>query len=241
MYEFSTIMAVAAVFAANFYNGLNTVSWNWWVLGGVLIGPVLIILYTAVYSAFPPTLIWTYVWGNNSFLWPSAYWWLTLLFTIVVSLAPRYFYRFISENYFPTNVDILRAIEKRDPNQCVFSFLSSPRIVAHLFLSHSDWTHDPSMPHPIDGPGAKFERTESSPESSSPIVDRQRPASIASHHGPVVRDSYQLGRVRTDRSMTHDMSTGRVTPGHGSGYAFDEGVNLDINRFTSRTSSFSQS
>jgi hypothetical protein len=33
MYEFSTVMAVAAVLAANFYNGLNTYAWNWWVLG----------------------------------------------------------------------------------------------------------------------------------------------------------------------------------------------------------------
>ncbi|GAA5987172.1 hypothetical protein JCM11641_002155 [Rhodosporidiobolus odoratus] len=222
MYEFSTVMAVAAVLAANIYNGLNTYSWNWWVLAGVLIGPVLVVLYTAVYSAFPPSLIWTYVWGNNTYLWPSAYWWLLLLFTILVSLMPRYFYRFVKENYFPTDIDILRAMEKRHPNH--------------------DWLHDPTMPKHVQDPASHFERMESSPESaSSPIIGRHqsRPVSLASSHR-AQRDSFQLGRVRTDQSMTHDMSTGVARLGHGTGYAFDEGVNLDINRYTSRGSERSQ-
>ncbi|GAA5841978.1 hypothetical protein JCM11251_001433 [Rhodosporidiobolus azoricus] len=215
MYEFSTIMAVAAVIAANFYNGLNTFSWNWWVLAGVLIGPILIVLYTAVYSAFPPDLIWTEVWGNNSFLWPSAYWWLLLLSTVLVSLAPRYFYRYIKENYFPTDIDILRQIEKRDPDH--------------------DWYHDPAMPQHEDSKARLFERgsLEQDNASASPMIGR-RPASLASSRR--ARDSYQLGRVRTGQSMTHDMSTGQARPGHGSGYAFDEGVQLDINRYTSRGS-----
>ncbi|GAA5868490.1 hypothetical protein JCM8547_006290 [Rhodosporidiobolus lusitaniae] len=216
MYEFSTIMAVAAVIAANVYNGLNTFSWNWWVLAGVLIGPVLIVLYTAVYSAFPPSLIWTYVWGNNHYLWPSAYWWLTLLFTILLSLLPRYLYRFVKETYFPTDIDILRAMEKRDPNH--------------------DWLHDPMMPRPLDA-APVFERSTPSPESASPIVGRH---SMGSQHGPVIRDSYQLGRVRTDRSQTYNMATGEARAGHGSGYAFDEGVGLDVTRYTSHGSERAQ-
>ena len=76
IYEFSTTMAVIAVITANLYNGFNTFSWNWFVLGGVLVGPVLILCYTAVYAAIKPGWIWTVVYGNNTFLWPSAYWWL---------------------------------------------------------------------------------------------------------------------------------------------------------------------
>jgi hypothetical protein len=164
MYEFSTIMAVGAVLAANFYNGLNTLAWNWWVLGGVLIGPVLIILYTAVYSAFPPTLIWTYVWGNNDLLWPSAYWWLTLLFTILVSLMPRYFYRYITENYYPTDIDILRAIEKRDPNQCVFPF--PPFSFSSLFLFFAD----PLLPFTATG--------STTPRCLTPSMVRERNSNV---------------------------------------------------------------
>lgn len=134
-----TVMAIGAVIAANLYNGLNTRAWNWWVFGSVIIGPVLIVLYTAVYSAFPPSLIWSYVrldlflplifrlvltipvqvWGNNTYLWPSAYFWLGLLFTIVLSLLPRYLYRFLSENYWPSNVQVLSWTSKMDTTQCV--------------------------------------------------------------------------------------------------------------------------
>ncbi|GAA5978440.1 hypothetical protein JCM10908_004356 [Rhodotorula pacifica] len=213
MYEFSTVMAVAAVFAANFYNGLNTFSWNWWVLAGVLIGPVLIILYTAVYAAFKPSTIWTYVWGNNHYLWPSAYWWLGLLFTIILCLAPRYLYRFVKESYFPEDVDILRAIEKKDPNH--------------------DWVHDPNMPQPLAEQG-QFESaaapTPDSASASAPIMAR-----TATDPG-----AYPLGRVRTEQSITHDLSTGRSRLGTGSRYGFDEGVQLDVTRYTSRGSERSQ-
>lgn len=121
MFEFSTVMAIAAVLAANFYNGLNTHSWNWWVLFGVLIGPVLILAYTAVYSAFPPSLLRTEVYGNNTYLWPSAYYWLGMLFTILLSLLPRYLYRFYKENYYPTDIDVLAWVAKVDPKQCADS------------------------------------------------------------------------------------------------------------------------
>lgn len=110
-------MAISAVLTANLYNGLNTRSWNWWVLGGVAIGPFLIIVYTAVYAAFPPSFIWTYTYGFNHFLWPSAYFWLGLLITIILSLLPRLLYRYYTENYYPTNIDILAWTDKHEPQQ----------------------------------------------------------------------------------------------------------------------------
>ncbi|GAA5950524.1 hypothetical protein JCM21900_001216 [Sporobolomyces salmonicolor] len=211
MYEFSTVMAVSAVICANAYNGLNTFSWNWWVLGGVLIGPVLIVLYTAVYSAFPPSLIWTYVWGNNHYLWPSAYWWLGLMFTIVLSLAPRYLYRFYKETYHPSDIDILRWIDKEDPTH--------------------DWAHDPTMPQPFAE--GKFERLDS---SSAYATDDQAILAGRPSYQQAGRDSFQLGRIQTQQSMTYNMATGEERQGHGQGYAFDEGVNLDVTRYTSRGS-----
>ncbi|KPV75937.1 uncharacterized protein RHOBADRAFT_35702 [Rhodotorula graminis WP1] len=222
MYEFSTVMAVAAVLAANFYNGLNTYAWNWWVLGGVLIGPVLIVLYTAIYAAFPPSLIWTYVWGNNTYLWPSAYWWLGLAFTILLSLGPRYLFRYLRENYFPRDVDILRIIEARNP--------------------HHDFVHDPAMPHHEVKDGAAFGPVSSSladgggsesATAASPIMPRR---SVSRRTGSGIRDSYQLAQVRTGQSLTHDMATGSVRSGVGSGYVFDEGVPLDLQRYTTRGS-----
>lgn len=65
LYEFSTVMALSAVYAANLYNGLNTHSWTVWVWVSVFLGPLLIFLYTVIYSAIKPGWIWTFVFGNN--------------------------------------------------------------------------------------------------------------------------------------------------------------------------------
>ena len=48
--------------------------------------------------------------------------------------------------------------------------------------------------------------------------------------------SYQLAQVRTGQSLTHDMATGLSRTGTGSGYVFDEGVPLDLQRYTTRGS-----
>lgn len=55
------------------------------------------------------------------------------------------------------------------------------------------------------------------------------------------QDSYQLGRVSTTLSQTHDMSTGGVREGAGRGYGFDQADNMlpaPIRRYTSRSSCF---
>ncbi|KAK4698681.1 phospholipid-translocating ATPase, partial [Phenoliferia sp. Uapishka_3] len=211
LYEFSTVMAIAAVFAANMYNGLNTRSWTWWVFGSVLFGPVIILIYSAVYAALPPSLIQTTTYGYNTFWWPSAYFWLGSLFTIVLSLLPRYLYRFVKENYYPTDIDILGWTDKVDPTH--------------------DWIHDPYMPKPP----AKFEEDDG---STAPIFSTATRMS-AQMSRP---DAYQLGRVSTQASMTHDMATGATREGFGRGYGFDQADNMlpaPIARYTSRTSEHS--
>ena len=45
-YEFATVMAIAAVTAANLFNGLNTYAWTGWVFFAVAVGPVLVWAYT---------------------------------------------------------------------------------------------------------------------------------------------------------------------------------------------------
>ena len=45
-YEFATTMAIAAVIAANLFNGLNTRAWTGWVFFAVAVGPVLVLAYT---------------------------------------------------------------------------------------------------------------------------------------------------------------------------------------------------
>lgn len=127
IYEFSTVMCIIAVINANVYNGLNTHAWNWWVLASVLVGPILILCYTAVYASISPGWIWTTVYGLNYFLWGSAYFWFGMLFCFFVSLLPKYFMRYWNELYRATDIDILAYIAKVDPNH---DFANDPMLPA---------------------------------------------------------------------------------------------------------------
>jgi phospholipid-translocating ATPase len=127
IYEFSTVMCIIAVIIANVYNGMNTKAWNWWVLGSVLVGPVLILCYTAVYASISPGWIWTTMYGLNFFLWGSAYFWFGMLFCFFVALLPKYFMRYWNELYRATDIDILAYIAKYDPNH---DFINDPMFPA---------------------------------------------------------------------------------------------------------------
>ncbi|GAA96668.1 uncharacterized protein L969DRAFT_97024 [Mixia osmundae IAM 14324] len=116
LYEWSTTAAIAAVIALNMYNGLNTHAWTGWVVFALLVGPVLVLAFTAVYSAISPGWISTDVYGNNSFLWPSAYFYFSILLTVVLALMPRTLVRYYKEMYIPTDIDILKWVGKYDPN-----------------------------------------------------------------------------------------------------------------------------
>jgi phospholipid-translocating ATPase len=117
---------------------------------------------------------------------------------------------FLKDNYFPTDVDICRAIDTRDPNH--------------------DWEHDPYMPK-TELP-SKFERVESASATAGDAVPilANRPSYTQS------RNSFALGRVQTRQSQTYDMATGSVRQGTNAGFQYDEGVALDVSRYTSRGS-----
>lgn len=127
IYEFSSVMAIAAVIITNFYQGFNTFAWNWWVFGSVLVGPVLILCYVAVYASISPGWIWTDVYGLNSFLWPSAYFWFGLVFCFIVAFIPRYLTRYNKDWYNQADDTILKAVHRRDPNH---DFVNDPMIPA---------------------------------------------------------------------------------------------------------------
>ncbi|KAF9469392.1 hypothetical protein BDZ94DRAFT_1244343 [Collybia nuda] len=119
LYEFSTTMVFAAVITANLFNGLNTNVWTAWVFFAVSIGVILLWIYTAVYSAISPGWFTTPVWGNNHFLFASAYFWLCLPLTICLALAPRYLAKAWKFGFAPDDIDIMRYIRKTDPDRDV--------------------------------------------------------------------------------------------------------------------------
>ncbi|EKM55031.1 uncharacterized protein PHACADRAFT_255350 [Phanerochaete carnosa HHB-10118-sp] len=115
LYEFSTTMAVGAVMIVTVFVGMNIstwTSWVWWTLGVEI---ALIWVYTAVYSAIPPSTFSTPIYGNDHYLFHSAYYWLGLFFMTPLALLPRLCakaYKFI---FHPSDMDRVRYLQKLDP------------------------------------------------------------------------------------------------------------------------------
>ena len=126
LYEWSTVIALASVFVANMYTGLNSRAWTWWIFAAVWIGPFVVFIFQPIYAAFSPTFLWTYGWGNNQLLYPSIQFWAMGIFCIVLSLMPQFILKHLRQVYYPTDIDILRYVDKVDP--------------------HHDYVNDPRMP-----------------------------------------------------------------------------------------------
>ncbi|KAJ7907347.1 hypothetical protein B0H13DRAFT_2332504 [Mycena leptocephala] len=116
-YEFSTTMVIAAVLSANLFNGLNTNVWTGWVFFAVFLGIVLVWVYTALYSLISPGWFHTPVYGNDYYLFHSAYFWLCVPFAVIVALAPRYLTLAWKFGFRPNDIDILRYIRKMEPER----------------------------------------------------------------------------------------------------------------------------
>ncbi|KAJ7171938.1 phospholipid-translocating ATPase [Mycena filopes] len=116
-YEFSTTMVIAAVLCVNLFNGLNCNVWTWWVFFAVSLGIVLVWVYTAIYSLISPGWFHTPVFGNDHYLFHSAYFWLCIPLTVCLALAPRYLARAWAFGFQPNDIDILRWIRKMEPER----------------------------------------------------------------------------------------------------------------------------
>lgn len=59
----------------------------------------------------------TFVWGNNIFLFESAYFWLCVPLVVCLSLTPRYVAKAWKFGYAPDDIDIVRYIRKTQPDR----------------------------------------------------------------------------------------------------------------------------
>ncbi|PLW33102.1 hypothetical protein PCASD_13814 [Puccinia coronata f. sp. avenae] len=114
MDEFSTVVIVATILACNLFIGLGQLCWNWWAFGCVCFGPVAIIVYTLLYSAIRPELIYTTVYGNNKFLWTAPSCWFGLILSIALCVLPRCLLNYYQNTYHPTDIQILREVDRKD-------------------------------------------------------------------------------------------------------------------------------
>ncbi|KAF9818947.1 hypothetical protein IEO21_02361 [Rhodonia placenta] len=70
-----------------------------------------------VYSAITPGWFSTPIYGNDAYLWPSAYFWFCILLTVVLALLPRYLCKAYKFAFYPADVDRVRWLHKIDPNR----------------------------------------------------------------------------------------------------------------------------
>jgi phospholipid-translocating ATPase len=112
IYEMSTTMAIAAVMVANLFHALNVDHWNWWTLGAIALGPFLVWVFTAVYSVIPPSSFYTGVYGNDVFLFRSAFFWFGIPLVIIIALLPRYLIRTLKVNFKPNDIETMRLVRK---------------------------------------------------------------------------------------------------------------------------------
>ncbi|KAH9460825.1 hypothetical protein MJO29_009800 [Puccinia striiformis f. sp. tritici] len=202
MNEFSTVVIIAIIIACNFFHGIDQSIWNWWLLTFVLIGPTLIVLYTVVYSAVKPNWIWTASYGNNHFFWPSAYFWLGLLITVVLSLGPHYLFKYYQEMYYPNDLQILKYVHKHDPDH--------------------DFQEDEQMPYKRENEKylEEFDHNDSNDTTNNkqdepPLLERMK------SEAPSSLQPVRPEILRSRTSLTHDMATGQLSP-HGRGFGFDQ-------------------
>ena len=116
IYEMSTTMAIGAVMVANLFSGLNIEAWTGWVWFAIFLGPFLVWVYTAVFSIIPPSSFATGVYGNDTFLFPSAAFWFGWIFVVFIALLPRYLIKSFNVNYFANDIDLMRLVRKYHPD-----------------------------------------------------------------------------------------------------------------------------
>ncbi|WAR60037.1 hypothetical protein PtB15_11B679 [Puccinia triticina] len=202
MDEFSSVVIVSTILACNLFIALGQLNWNWWAFGCVSFGPVTIVLYTAVYSAVKPDENWTTVYGNNKFIWPAPCFWFALILSIVASLLPRYLLNYYQSTYHPTDIQILKEVDRRDPGM---DFRVDDRINCTR-QRNSDDEETRSRCGPRDKEPANTEKDEK-------------------HHSELYADSYvniskaELRRSRN--SFTLDMATGQSSSVE-RGFNFDQ-------------------
>jgi len=122
LYEFSTTMALAGTLVANLYSGFNCTAWTAWLFFAVSIGLIVEWLYTIIYSALSPSFSVTQVYGNDHFLFASAYFWLSIPLTIFLSLAPRFLLKAWKFTYDPGDLETFQYLQTKYPNQDLSRF-----------------------------------------------------------------------------------------------------------------------
>lgn len=201
LYEWSTVIAYSSVLCANLFVGLNVRAYPWWMVAAILIGPIVFNIFAPVYAALPPNTSWN-SYGNNYYLYYSFIFWMGGIFAIVLSLLPRFIYRYVQENYYPHDLDILRYTDKIDPNH--------------------DYVNDPRMPTKR----ARAQYADANGNCASNGLPGAREADEDGHLTTPPTSAlamHELHPTTSRASSTHyDMLTGTERPSRGYTFSYED-------------------
>lgn len=125
IYEFSTGMVLAMTFAANIFLALFVHAFTWWVSLSLVFGPIAISCFVPIYSSIEPSTTSPLGWGNNYYLYRAFDFYAAIIFCTVLCLLPSYLFRCLRETYYPSDLDIIRRIDKKDPKH---DYVNDPRM-----------------------------------------------------------------------------------------------------------------
>jgi len=120
--EFSTTMAFSSVLVANIFTGFSATAWTAWIFFAVFIGIIVQWIFVVIYSLVSPAYSVTRLYGNNYYVFRSAYFWLCIPITVLLSLAPRFIYKAWKFGYNPGTLEKFQLLQKMYPNQNLSAF-----------------------------------------------------------------------------------------------------------------------
>lgn len=162
----------------------------------------LITLLQLIYDAISPGWVVTDVYGNNQFLFKSAFFWLCQPLCVAIAILPRYLYRAWQTSYASGDLETLRYIRKTQPNLDMATALRSD--------------------HHGAAPRTSLSRCRPSSRGPRPVSISSTPSATPGMNYSVDTLSLALDTRRTPVSRT-DMCTGERTVHRGFDFATEEG------------------
>ncbi|CAG8521461.1 1078_t:CDS:2 [Gigaspora margarita] len=217
--ELGTEMAAACITVANLFNGFNAECWTVFHFISVFGSIGLFYIYVAIYSLVPDMQD-SGIYGFNNMVYRSAVFWFCIILSIVISILPRFLWKYWQSNYLPTDADIVKEVCKEDLQ---YDFIHDSRFNPTLGL-YRNMTHETvpsgqesSVPIYTDGIFTNTPRHSFTTERSS---------SVKSGLHIITHSLEQLSGSEvpeTPASMTF-MRTGITSPMRGYAFSQEEGT-----------------
>ncbi|RGB34694.1 hypothetical protein C1646_701333 [Rhizophagus diaphanus] len=218
--EMGTTMAVACITMANLFTGFNAQCWTIFHYISVFGSIALILLYIAVYSLIPFSAIY----GFNYSVFGGGVFWFCILLTVIISMLPRYSWKYYQRNYRPIDVNIIQEIIKTDPKH---NFSRDPLIYRSVSLARQStkeslYSRNESISPIFAEGGVVTYSTRPSFATDRTNLDTRSPTPPVPPIPPeYVNNNLEVSEVPT--SMTF-MRTGLTEPMRGYAFSQEEGT-----------------